>query len=95
MSEIQVKYDSLIAAANDIRSAARKIKAQLDDLQRDVRRVASTWEGEAKEAYQQRQAIWDREANELKTHLENIATKVAAASDGYRATDQRQARNYL
>lgn len=94
MSEIQVKYESLNTAAQDIRGAAAKIKSQLDDLEREVRRVASTWEGEAKEAYQQRQAVWDREANELKVHLENIATKVSQASDGYRATDQRQARNY-
>ena len=52
MSDIQVHYDSLNTAAQDIRNAAGRIKRELDDLEREVRRVASTWEGEAKEAYQ-------------------------------------------
>lgn len=94
MTEIQVQYESLNTAAQDIRNAANKIKRQLDDLEREVKRVAATWEGEAKEAYQARQAVWDREAAQLQTHLLDIANKVAAASDGYRATDSRQARNY-
>lgn len=94
MSEIQVQYSSLNTAAQDIRSAAGKIKTQLEDLEREVRRVAATWEGEAKEAYQARQAVWDREAGQLNTHLHEIANKVAMASDGYHATDRRQARNY-
>jgi 6 kDa early secretory antigenic target len=92
MTEIKVHYSNLNTAAQDIRDAARKIKQQLDDLETEVKRVASTWEGAAKEAYQQRQQVWDREANELQIHLEKIATQVSAANDGYQDADRRGAR---
>lgn len=92
MTEIKVHYSNLDTAAHDIRDAARKIKSQLDDLEHEVKRVASTWEGEAKEAYHRRQQVWDREAHQLQQHLEKIATQVGLANDGYQDADRRGAR---
>jgi early secretory antigenic target protein ESAT-6 len=91
MSGILVNYATITNASSDVRSTAGRIKQQLDDLEAAVKRVASTWEGEAQEGYQRKQSEWDKTAADLHATLLKIAAALQNAAENYQATEKSNA----
>jgi 6 kDa early secretory antigenic target len=88
---LKVTYSSLEEAANDIQTQAGLLRADLEDIQQEVKKVADVWKGEAHDAYTQVQHTWDAKANDIQNLLINIAAEIRMASGDYSATDKKAA----
>ena len=88
---ILVNYATITNASTDVRSTAGRIKQQLEDLEAAVKRVASTWEGEAQEGYQRKQREWDQTAQDLHSTLLKISAALQSAAENYQATEKSNA----
>jgi early secretory antigenic target protein ESAT-6 len=88
---ILVNYATITNASSDVRSTAGRIKQQLDDIEASVKRVASTWEGEAQEGYQRKQREWDQTAADLHATLLKISAALQSAAENYQATEKSNA----
>ena len=88
---ILVNFSTVSNAAEEVRSTASRVQAQLDDLKAGVSRIAQSWEGKAQEGYQARQAEWDSSATDLHSVLTQIAGALDNAAQNYQATENKNA----
>lgn len=86
-----VNFAALHQASGDIATALDTMRAQLDELERQAAPLVSTWDGDAKEAFAQRQASWRRAAGELSTMLHSIKLAVDQSAAEYLHTERRNA----
>jgi early secretory antigenic target protein ESAT-6 len=91
---ILVNYATITNASTDVRNTAGRIKQQLDDIEAAVKRVATTWEGEAQEGYQRKQRDWDKTAADLHQTLMKIATALQNSAENYQATEKSNANTW-
>ena len=89
-----VTYTSLEQAAGDIKKQADKLDGSLKAIQAKIRSVSDLWEGEARTAYNEAQARWDKEAMAIHTALLQIARAVQDAAPAYQAGDKKAAANF-
>ncbi|CAM3045128.1 WXG100 family type VII secretion target [Streptomyces albus] len=89
---LKVTYASLDNAADAIDKQAKNLKADLDEIEREVRAISAIWEGEAKTAYQATMKKWETEVNGVHLNLMQIAQAVRLSKDGYQSTDMKSAR---
>ncbi|MFI7242556.1 MULTISPECIES: WXG100 family type VII secretion target [Streptomyces] len=89
---LQVTYASLDNAADAIDAQAKKLKGDLDEIEREVKALSSIWEGEAKTAYQATMKKWDAEVAAVHLNLMQIAQAVRLSKDGYQSTDMKSAK---
>lgn len=74
--EILYNHAHIAQSAADIGVAAQHIKSELDDLERYVKQLVSTWDGDASTNYQQAQAKWNSAANDINLILQQLARAV-------------------
>ncbi|WP_282694096.1 WXG100 family type VII secretion target [Streptomyces sp. CC208A] len=86
-----VTYASLDEAANTIEAQAKRLDAALEDIQKRIRLVSNTWEGEAKAAADAAHTKWDQETRAIHTALQGISRAVRQAAPAYQAGDKRAA----
>lgn len=86
-----VNFTALQTAAGDIQSAMNNMESQLGAAEQTAQPLVSTWEGSAREAYQQRQAKWTQAANDLSTMLREIKKAVEESASQYQQTETRNA----
>jgi len=86
--EVKVSFGELASAAGSISSSAQQVQQQLEDLKQQVVRVMGSYEGAAAEAYQQKQAQWDRSAADLQAVLSSIGIAVRDAGEAYQAAEK-------
>ncbi|MBT2395198.1 MULTISPECIES: WXG100 family type VII secretion target [unclassified Streptomyces] len=91
---ILVNYATITNASTDVKNTAGRIKQQLDDVEAAVRRVATTWEGEAQEGYQRKQRDWDKTAAALHATLMKIAAALQNSAENYQATEKSNANTW-
>ena len=60
-----VNFAALHQASADIQQALGALDTQLSQLERDAAPLVSTWDGDARQAYDVRQAAWRRAAGDL------------------------------
>ncbi|WP_433530401.1 WXG100 family type VII secretion target [Micromonospora sp. CA-263727] len=72
MTEIRYNFAGLNAAADSCGSAAGNLTSELDGLKSGIAPLLATWDGEAREAYFQRQSEWESAANDLRDLLGRI-----------------------
>ncbi|MEU1333953.1 WXG100 family type VII secretion target [Streptomyces sp. NPDC005865] len=89
-----VNYDTVTTAATDVRNNAKSMDDQLEELMREVARVAETWDGEAKTAYRDIQGQTDAEMNGMVHKLTRIARLLDDSVVGYRDTDHGNAARF-
>jgi early secretory antigenic target protein ESAT-6 len=83
-----VNFGALQNASGDIQKACNALQTQLDQLERDAAPLVSTWEGEAQQAYAQRQATWQKASQDLQNILQNIKGAVDRSVEDYISTEK-------
>ncbi|MET9379342.1 WXG100 family type VII secretion target [Streptomyces sp. NPDC003035] len=89
-----VNYDTVTQAAGDVRLTASQLNQKLSDLMAEVNRVASNWEGDAKEAYQESQTRIARDQAGINQDLQRIAQLLDESVIGYQDTDKGNAARF-
>ena len=83
-----VNFGALQQASADIQKALNTLQSQLDQLERDAAPLVATWEGEARQAYQQRQATWRSASQDLQNILRNVKVAVDQSTEDYLSTEK-------
>lgn len=90
MSDVLVvNFAALQQASSDIQTALDRMRTQLEQLDRDAAPLVSTWDGEAKAAYAQRQVQWSRAAEELSAMLRDIKLAMDQSAADFHSTEKR------
>jgi WXG100 family type VII secretion target len=84
-----VNFAALQQASTNIQMAINTMTSQLGQLESDAAPLVSTWDGEAQAAYQQRQSIWRRAAEDLSAMLTEIKVSVDQSAADYHSTERR------
>ncbi|MFI7210675.1 WXG100 family type VII secretion target [Micromonospora maritima] len=86
-----VNFAALQQAGADIQRALTTLESQLGQLERDAAPMVASWNGEAREAYEQRQARWRAASQDLQTMLRDIKLAVEDSAADYLDTEKRNA----
>jgi len=84
-----VNFGALQSAGQDIQKALTELQSQLTQLEQDAAPLVATWQGEANEAYQQRQARWRQASGDLSEILRNIKLAVDDSVADYLDTERK------
>ncbi|MEO3747043.1 WXG100 family type VII secretion target [Plantactinospora sp. B5E13] len=84
-----VQFPALQQASADIQKAINTLDSQLDQLESDAAPLVSTWEGEAQQAYQVRQAKWRQSQQELSSMLRDIKMALDESAQDYLSTEKK------
>ena len=84
-----VSFPALQQASGDIQKALNTLESQLSQLERDAAPLVATWDGEAKQAYEQRQARWRSAAQDLQAMLRDIKIAVDESAADYLNTEKK------
>jgi early secretory antigenic target protein ESAT-6 len=87
-----VSFPALQQASADIQKALNTLDAQLGQLERDAAPLVASWDGEAKQAYEQRQAKWRSASQDLQAMLREIKIAVDESAADYLNTEKRNTR---
>lgn len=87
--QLVVNFTALQVAAGDIQNAINTMENQLADAEQTAAPLVASWNGAARDAYQARQAVWTKAANDLSTMLRDIRMAVERSAEQYQATEQR------
>jgi len=86
-----INFGSLHQASGDISNALNNMQAQLAQAEADAAPLVNTWDGQAKEAYHQRQEKWRAAAADLAAMLKDIKVALDTSAETYRDAEQRNA----
>jgi WXG100 family type VII secretion target len=84
-----VKFPALQQASADIQKALNTLDSQLGQLERDAAPLVATWDGEARQAYDQRQARWRSASQDLQAMLRDIKIAVDESAADYLHTEKK------
>jgi WXG100 family type VII secretion target len=83
-----VNFGALQTASSDIARAVSALQSELDSLESAAAPLKETWDGAAKQAYEERQQRWREAAASLTQILQNIQGAVDRAGEDYMATEK-------
>jgi WXG100 family type VII secretion target len=86
-----VKFPALQQASGDIQKALSTLESQLSQLERDAAPLVASWDGDAKQAYEQRQARWRTASQDLQAMLRDIKIAVDESAADYLNTEKKNA----
>jgi WXG100 family type VII secretion target len=84
-----VNFAAMQQAAGDIGSALNKLNGSLDTLESDAAKLVATWEGDAQQAYSQRQRQWRQAAGDLSQMLSDIKAALEESTSHYHSTEKK------
>jgi WXG100 family type VII secretion target len=84
-----VSFPALQQASADIQKALSTLDSQLGQLERDAAPLVASWDGDAKRAYEQRQAKWRSASQELQSILRDIKVAVDDSAADYLSTEKK------
>jgi early secretory antigenic target protein ESAT-6 len=84
-----VNFAALQKASTDIQTALNSIRTQLDQLEQDASPLVAEWTGDAREAYDIRQAKWRAAAADLSDMLRDIQRALDDSAADYQNTEKR------
>lgn len=84
-----INFPALQKASADIQVALNNLESQLGQLERDAAPLVTSWDGDAKASYEQRQARWRSAANDLSVMLRDIKVAVDDSAADYLNTERR------
>jgi early secretory antigenic target protein ESAT-6 len=80
--------------SQSLQSRAKQIAAILEDLERQIQVLQSSWDGKARDAYQQAQRQWTTQANRLQQLAADIARATGEIASGYDQFDAQAAAQF-
>ena len=86
---LRVEFGALQHGSDAITTALRSLQQQLDQVERDAAPLVATWEGDARQAYQQRQTRWREAADHLSVMLRDIKRALDESAADYLRTEAR------
>ncbi|MDG4821590.1 WXG100 family type VII secretion target [Asanoa sp. WMMD1127] len=86
-----VNFPALRQASADIQKALNTLDTQLGQLERDAAPLVATWDGEARQAYDQRQSRWRAASADLQSMLRDIKRALDDSASDYLSTERRNA----
>jgi len=84
-----VNFPALQQASADIQKALNTLDTQLGQLERDAAPLIATWDGEARQAYDQRQSRWRGASADLQSMLRDIKRALDDSAADYLSTEKR------
>jgi WXG100 family type VII secretion target len=88
MSDVtQVDFGGLGQGSAGIMATYRALQGTLDDLERQLEPMLSTWDGQAREAYFQQKQKWDSASASMATILQQMGRAVDEANENYQAAE--------
>ena len=84
-----VNFGRLQETSGHLQAMVGTLESELAQLESDAAPLVSTWSGDARDAYQQRQQSWRRAAVDLVDVLSRIRRAVDESIADYVATEQR------
>jgi 6 kDa early secretory antigenic target len=84
-----VNFAALQQASADIQKALNTLDSQLDQLERDAAPLVASWDGEARQAYEERQARWRAASRDLQTMLREIKIALDESAADYLETEKK------
>lgn len=91
MASMSVRPEQLYAMAESVATTSKGIERDLEELNAKVARLRASWDGSAKEAYEQAQARWTQQLQALQGHLAKISQAANQISTSYVDTDRKAA----
>ncbi|WP_156757895.1 WXG100 family type VII secretion target [Actinokineospora pegani] len=91
---IKVNFAEVANASNALSSTSSQLEGLLGDLKSRLAPLAAGYTGSASEAWNAKQAQWDRAYDELKQVLSSIAVAVQQAGENYEATEKANANRW-
>jgi early secretory antigenic target protein ESAT-6 len=86
---LAVNFGQMATAGGDIANALSKLKADLDELKSIGGALADTWEGEARQAYYDKQKRWSDAAEALAENLRTIQRALDDSTSDYMSTEKK------
>jgi WXG100 family type VII secretion target len=86
--EIRYNFPQLLSAADDCNSAVKNMTGELDTLKQGLQPLLSTWDGDARTAYYQRQTEWDSAASDLRDLLTRIEKALRESAQKMQAREK-------
>lgn len=86
-----VSFPAMQQASADIQKALDTLESQLSQLERDAAPLIASWEGEARQAYEERQARWRAASRDLQAMLRDIKIALDESAADYLDTEKRNA----
>ncbi|HTF09624.1 MAG TPA: WXG100 family type VII secretion target [Asanoa sp.] len=84
-----VNFPALQQASADIQKALNTLDTQLAQLERDAAPLIATWDGDARQAYDQRQSRWRAASADLQAMLRDIKLALDDSAADYLSTEKR------
>lgn len=87
-----VNFAALEQASVDIQTALGQLESELSELESDAAPLVAAWSGDAKQAYDARQAKWRAAAADLTAMLRDIKVALDESAADYQSTEMRNVR---
>jgi early secretory antigenic target protein ESAT-6 len=91
---MKIDYAAIHGASDDCKKAGGQLQSLFDDLTSKLRPLTDTWEGEAKDAYHQRQVEWNQKHDAMNQVLAQIAAVLPQIADSYQGTEGGIAKSF-
>lgn len=86
-----VDFGALARASDDIQGALSALHSQLEQLESEAAALVATWDGQARQAYEIRQARWRAAAEDLAAMLRDIKVALDDSAVDYLNAEKRNA----
>jgi WXG100 family type VII secretion target len=84
-----VNFAAMQKASADIQTALNTLTSQLAQVERDAGPLVAAWDGDARGAYDIRQAKWQRASADLSDILRDIKRALDDSTADYQHTEKR------
>jgi early secretory antigenic target protein ESAT-6 len=91
---LKVHFGQMQITIDDLGKGVSSLTDKLADLERQAAPLVATWQGDAQDAYHQRQQQWTSAANELKDVLNSIRRALSESMNDYAATESSIASSF-
>jgi 6 kDa early secretory antigenic target len=91
---MKIVFPELESAISDLGKGVSTLDQKLTDLDTAARPLVATWEGNAQQAYNERQLGWTKAATDLKAVLTDIQKKMGESLAEYRATEDQNTKRF-
>jgi WXG100 family type VII secretion target len=92
--QIKVTFAQVQATQEHTQSTVASMNNSLQDLKAYLAPMVATWEGQAAENYNAKQAQWDQAAADLNEVLAAIGRALGSANEGFQTTESQNASRF-